>query len=367
MALAVVVVLAVGVVVLLVVGHQVAQREPVVRGHEVDARERTPPGLLVEVGRPGEPAGELAQRRLAAPEVANGVAVGAVPLRPQRREVADLVAAGPDVPGFRDQLDLAHDRVLLHELEERGQPVDVVELACERGGQVEPEPVDVHLGHPVAQRVHDQLQRVRVADVEGVPGARVVHVVLLVVLDQPVVRRVVDPLEAQGRPEVVALGGVVVDHVEDHLDPGLVHGLDHGLELLHLLAVGRVGRVAGVGSEEAEGVVAPVVAQTLLQERVVLHELVHRHQLDRGHAEPGQVLGDGGMGQAGVRAAQLLGNVGVQLRQALHVGLVDDRLVVGHVEPPVALPVEERAGDHAERHVRAGVLVVAGVGPSPKS
>ena len=37
------------------------------------------------------------------------------------------------------------------------------------------------------------------------------------------------------------------------------------------------------------------------------------------------------------------------------------RLVVGHVEPAVALPVEVRAGDHAERHVRAGVLVVAGV------
>ena len=143
--------------------------------------------------------------------------------------------------------------------------------------------------------------------------------------------------------------------------PGLVHGLDHGLELLHLLAVRRVGRVVGVRSEEAEGVVAPVVAQTLLQQRVVLHELVHRHQLDRGHAEPGQVLGDGGVGQAGVRAAQLLGNVGVQLGEALHVGLVDDRLVVGHVEPAVALPVEVRAGDHAERHVRAGVLVVAGL------
>ncbi len=169
------------------------------------------------------------------------------------------------------------------------------------------------------------------------------------------------PLNDQGRPEVVALGGVVVDHVEDHLDPGLVHGLDHGLELLHLLAVRRVGRVVGVRSEEAERVVAPVVAQSLLQQRVVLHELVHRHQLDRGHAEPGQVLGDRGMGQPGVRAAHLLRYVGVQLGEALHVGLVDDRLVVGHVEPAVALPVEVRVGDDAERHVRAGVLVVAGV------
>ena len=261
-ALAVVVVLAVGLVVLLVVGHQVAQGEAVVGGDEVDAGDRPPAGVLVEVGRAGQPRGELAERRLAAPEVADGVAVGAVPLGPLRREVADLVAAGPDVPRLGDQLDLADDRVLLHELEERREPVDVVELAGQRRGEVEAEAVDVHLGHPVAQRVHDQLQRVGVPDVEGVPGARVVHVVALVVLDQPVVRRVVDALEAQRRAEVVALGGVVVDHVEDHLDAGLVHRLHHRLELLHLLAglaceSAAAGGVRRVRGEEARGCCSP--------------------------------------------------------------------------------------------------------------
>ena len=212
------------------------------------------PGVLVEVRRPGEPRGELAQRRLAAPEVADGVAVGAVPLGPLRREVADLVAARADVPRLGDQLHLADDRVLLHELEERRQPVDVVELAGQRRGEVEAEAVDVHLGDPVAQRVHDQLQRVGVPHVEGVPGAGVVHVVLRLVLDQPVVRRVVDALEAQRRAEVVALGGVVVDHVEDHLDAGGVHRLDHRLELLHLLAGvcrRRRRRVSACGARNA--------------------------------------------------------------------------------------------------------------------
>ena len=70
---------------------------------------------------------------LAAPEVADGVAVLAVPLGPLRREVADLVAAGADVPRLGDQLQPAtDDRVLLHELEEGRQPVDVVELARQR-------------------------------------------------------------------------------------------------------------------------------------------------------------------------------------------------------------------------------------------
>ena len=160
-------------------------------------RDRAPAVVLVQVGRAGDPAGELAQRgRLAAPEVADGVPELAVPLGPLRREVADLVAAGADVPRLGDELHLADHRVLLDQVEERRQPVDVVELAGQRRGQVEPEAVDVHLDHPVAQRVHDQLQRVRVPHVEAVAGAGVVHVVLRLVVDQPVVGGVVDAREA---------------------------------------------------------------------------------------------------------------------------------------------------------------------------
>ncbi len=361
-ALAVVVVLAVGLVVLLVVRHEVAQREAVVGDDEVDAGERATTGLLVEVRGAGDPGGELAQRRLAAPEVAHRVPVGAVPLGPLRREAADLVAAGADVPGLGDQLDLADHRVLLHELEEGRQPVHLVELPGQGGGEVEAEAVDVHLGDPVAQRVHDQLQRVRVPHVERVAGAGVVHVVPLVVLDHPVVGLVVDALHAQRRTEVVALRGVVVDHVEDHLDAGRVQGLDHRLELLHLLAELTGGGVVGVRGEEAEGVVAPVVAQALVEQRGVVDELVHRHQLDRGDAELGEVLDDGRVGDAGVRAAHVLRHVRVQLGEPLDVGLVDDRLVVGDVQEPVALPVEERVDHDAEGHVLRRVVVVAGVG-----
>ena len=79
----------------------------------------------------------------AAPEVAHRVAVDAVPLRPEDREVPDLVAARADVPRLRDQLHLGEDRVLVDDVEERREPVDVVELARERRRQVEAEAVDV--------------------------------------------------------------------------------------------------------------------------------------------------------------------------------------------------------------------------------
>ena len=60
-----------------------------------------------------------------------------------------------------------------------------------------------------------------------------------------------------------------------------------------------------------------------------------------------------------VAAAQLLGDVRVGDGEALDVGLVDHRLVVGDARVPVAAPVEERVDDHGLRHERRRVGVVA--------
>ena len=60
---AVLVVLEVGLVVLLVVGDEVAQREAVVGGDEVDRGERLAAVGLVEVGGAGQPLGEVAAAR----------------------------------------------------------------------------------------------------------------------------------------------------------------------------------------------------------------------------------------------------------------------------------------------------------------
>jgi hypothetical protein len=65
------------------------------------------------------------------------------------------------------------------------------------------------------------------------------------------------------------------------------------------------------------------------------------------------------VGDAGVGAAQLLGNPRVGHRQALDVGLVDDRLVVRRLGRAVGPPVEERIDDDGLRHVLRRILVVA--------
>ena len=100
----------------------------------------------------------------------------------------------------------------------------------------------------------------------------------------------------------------------------------------------RVGRVLVVRREEAEGVVAPVVLQTEIQQPVIVQELVHRHQLDGGDVQRLQVVDDRRVGEPGVGAAQFLGDAGMRLRHALDVRLVDDRLVVRRARRAVGCP-----------------------------
>ena len=99
----------------------------------------------------------------------------------------------------------------------------------------------MHLRDPVAQRVHDELQHVRLSRVQCVAGAGVVEVEPRVVVAQPVVGRVVDAAERQRRSSFVAFRRVVVDDVEDHLEAGGVQRAHQCLELAHLLAAAACG------------------------------------------------------------------------------------------------------------------------------
>src|SRR5690606_15547079 len=97
---AVAVVLAVGLVVLAVVGDEVVEREPVVAGDEVDALLGLAPLVPEDVGAPDEAVGEAFDGAgLAAGEGADLVAEASVPLTPTvADEGADLVQPG-GVPG----------------------------------------------------------------------------------------------------------------------------------------------------------------------------------------------------------------------------------------------------------------------------
>ena len=74
------------------------------------------------------------------------------------------------------------------------------------------------------------------------------------------------------------------------------------------------------------------------------------------------MLDDHRVCDGGVGAADLFGDVGVRLRQALDVRLVDDRVGVLVAGRAVDAPVEVRVDDDALGHARRRVVVVAAVG-----
>src|SRR5207237_8024239 len=91
---AVAVLLPIRLVMLLVVADQIAQGEPIVRSHKIDAGIRPASAALVEIARPGHAIGELAnQPTIAFPVRAYAVTIPLAPLVPRPWKFAALVAA----------------------------------------------------------------------------------------------------------------------------------------------------------------------------------------------------------------------------------------------------------------------------------
>ena len=357
--MAVAAVFAIGLVVFFLVGHQVVQRVAVVGGDEVDAGAGQPPVGFVEVAAAGEPVGHFGNLPfIALPEFAHAIAVLAVPLGPLHRKVAHLVAAFANVPRFGNQFHLRDYRILVDGVEKCGQFAHFVQAARQGRGQVKAKTIHVHLRDPVAQAVHDQPQRARVEHIDGISRAGVIHVECRVVSHEAVVGLVVNALHGQHRAEMVAFGGVVVHHIQNHFNAVAVQFPDHILKFGDLPA--RLARrtVFGVGRKKPDGIVAPVIAQSFVEQVAVMHELVYRHQFDSGYAQVFQVAYGFGRAQGGIRAPDGGVNAGMQFGETLDVHFVDQRLVHRDIGRRIALPVKLVVHHHRFQGVGGIVLVV---------
>ena len=217
----------------------------------------------------------------------------------------------------------------------------------------------MHLSDPVAQRIHDQLQRVRVAHIQRVTGAGVVHVVEAIPVHQAVVGLIINAAKRDGRAHVVALSGVVVHHIQDHLNARLVVGTHHLLELSY-----RIARLVGGGvmvfrREEAKRVVAPVVAQSQVAQAIVLKKLVHWQQLDGGYAKVREVFHHRRVCHAGIGAAQVFRNLRVQLCHALDMALINHAFLIRDVGGAVIAPIKKWVDHHRKHGVAERVFLVA--------
>ena len=117
---------------------------------------------------------------------------------------------------------------------------------------------------------------------------------------------------------------MVVDDVEKHHELVRVCRIDQSLEIV-------TRPVARVRGERQHAVVTPVPAAG---------EIRHRHQLDRGHAELGEVIEPLDHRRERPRG-----------RECADVELVDDRFFPRAPAPRVIAPVERERVDHMVHHV----------------
>ena len=349
----------VGFVVLLVVAHEVGEREPVVSRDEVDARVRTPAALFIQIAAAGQSGCQLGDTgAVAAPEPSHGIAVLPVPFGPLRGKVTDLVPAFAQIPRFGDQLHLRQHGILVNDVEECSKLVDGMQLTSQRAREIEAEPVDVHLDDPVPQAVHDELQHAWIPHVQRVATTGEVLIEARLIRLEPVVRRVVDAAQRQRRSLVIAFRAMVVDHVENHFEVRGVQRAHHHLELAHRILRRRRRRVLNLRRKVRQRVVSPVVREISLCEMPVVQVVMRRHQFHRGDAEPREMPDGRFGGESQVRAAQRFRDVRVQLRESLDVKFVDERLVPGRPQRPIVPPRERAVDDRRERREWRAVAVV---------
>src|ERR1035438_5988518 len=123
--IAVAIVLAIVFVVLVVITHQILQREAVVGSYKIDAGVGTTATVSVEIARAGNAIREVSHEpAVPFPVGTHRVAIAIVPFRPAHGEVSHLIASFAEVPRFGNQLHLREHGILMNDVEERNEKND---------------------------------------------------------------------------------------------------------------------------------------------------------------------------------------------------------------------------------------------------
>ena len=133
---------------------------------------------------------------------------------------------------------------------------------------------------------------------------------------------------------------------------------DHFLEFGES-EIGDAG-IAPHRREEADGVVAPVVQQFLVEQIAVVEKRVHREQLDCGDAKMAQVVDQARLDETTERSPDILGHIPAQHAETAHVHLINDGALPGRSGPPIVAPGKGRINNTALEHRRRAVTVVEG-------
>jgi hypothetical protein len=152
----------------------------------------------------------------------------------------------------------------------------------------------------------------------------------------------------------IALGGVVVYHIENHLDAGAMQFLHHVTKLIEAAErIVLVGAVRQVWSEERDGVVTPIIDEPRRRIRGI--ELIDRQKFHGCNAKISQVRNL--VDDSEVCASMSVDNTGGWVAgKATHMHLVDDCVPKEPMYRSVTLPIEDGEIGHHTLHRDRGIV-----------
>jgi len=137
-----------------------------------------------------------------------------------------------------------------------------------------------------------------------------------------------------------------------------VEDANHGLELLHGLSC-IIGRAeSSVGSKEGNGVVAPVVFLSGVDQMLVVDVKVNGHELHSGDSQFLEMGDDWLECDGRVSASEMLGNDVVEIGHSLDVSLIDDSLMPGDVGRRIVGPGEGSVDNRGQGTVGSIIVII---------
>ncbi len=218
--------------------------------------------------------------------------------------------------------------------------------------QIEAEAIYVHLHYPMTQTIHDQTPDDRVIGIDRIAASAIVSIAGHV-LPENIVGQILQSSERLGRSGMVALGGMIKDHVQYDLNARPVQGLDHIAELAHRRQGVGAGAVALMRRKERHGRIAPVVGTPGWG--VLWIELLDRqefHRRDSQRLEIWDFLDQASVGTPFIGRNARTGMSG----KAPDVEFIDHGAGIGQTHQPITLPVVGAGIYHHPLH-RVGTIV----------
>ena len=219
------------------------------------------PCRLVEIRASCNARGDLAYHPWITPDkAADIIAVAPVPFGPTiTREAADLIEAS-SIPRLTYDFCLGEHVIQLDMPQDRrvGQGFAISTTGQDRCF-IEAEAIHMHLFDPVFQTVRNQLYRNRMVALECIAAATIINIILFVIAIEHIIDTVVDALETDRGAEMIALTGMIKDHIQDHLYPRFMQSLHHISEILHVAPLFMRKTIRGVWGKVTDRVVSPEV------------------------------------------------------------------------------------------------------------